>query len=334
MLRPVNPFYGCDPEGFFSKEGTILGSEKVLPAGGLKSGTAIKPHVVLDGVQFELNPPGRSSLALLGREISLAFTLLDRQLKKVGNNIALDWRGLVEVGQSELDALSDATRELGCNPSLNVYEEWEITVDPLTYRKRSAGGHLHLGLNMLRGPMAHRDELVPLLDILVGNTFVMLDRDPGAAERRENYGRAGEYRLPSHGLEYRVPSNFWLRNYSLMSLAFGLANIALTTLNQRFLGNDVEADLLELVKIQDIREAINSNNAELARVNFEHIRPFLAKHLPPSGFILNPNNLDRFRTFTDGVVKDGLAKFFPQTPEAHWVEGKQVEFDKFLSTIY
>lgn len=215
MLELDKVIIGADPEGFFSKDGVIVGSEKVIPKKGLFARYQTKPVVVRDGVQFELNPLAAWNISDLRTSIANGMTLLAKQLTELDNNVVVDWRGLVEVGESELASLSSDTRLLGCNPSLNIYEEWAITVDPLTYRKRSAGGHLHFGLNQLNAHKnfyTDRGGIVPYLDIFVGNTLVMLDRDPGAAERRENYGRAGEYREPEHGLEYRTPSNFWLRH--------------------------------------------------------------------------------------------------------------------------
>ena len=45
---------GCDPEFFFSKNGAIVGSEKVLDKNGFVVNGSSK--FVIDGVQAELNP--------------------------------------------------------------------------------------------------------------------------------------------------------------------------------------------------------------------------------------------------------------------------------------
>lgn len=330
MLKQLNVTYGADPENFFSKDGIIVGSEKVLPTSGLKSGTAIHPHVVLDGVQFELNPPTRSSVPLLGREISTAFTLIARHLAKMDSHIKLDWRCVVEVGRAELDSMSEATRQLGCLPSSNAHEDRPFKADPKTYLLRSAGGHLHFGVNAFPNLKEDLVNLVGLFDVFVGNTLALIDRDPGATIRRENYGRAGEYRTPKYGIEYRTPSNFWLKNYSLMSLTFGLAQIALSVANSPALVDD----LLDVVEIKHVVEAINTNNFDLALNNFENLRPFLVKHLPQGGFQLSVDNLDKFLVFAKGVHANGLTQFFPEDPLAHWVKGEQVEFSEFLKTVY
>ena len=337
-IAPVTMLNGSDPELFFRKDGEIVGSERVIRASGLKVGRYYKPCVVRDGIQVELNPPPAATVPQLGVGVAQAFTLLKKHLSK-SPDVSFCFDGVVEVRRTELDSLSEKSRILGCMPSLNCYGEFPITVDPQTYRKRSAGGHLHLGLkdrfNLIYGPLAEeRGSIVPILDIFVGNTGVLLDRDPGAAERRENYGRAGEHRLPKHGLEYRTLSNFWLRNYSLMSLVFGMANLSVaiinTTLSKRA---NLEQELIDVVDIGNFRKAIDTNNWDLARANFEVVKPFLIEHLPEAGFPLKPSNLDKFLIFSEGVRDSGLERFFPEPPVDHWVEGKKVEFDTFLDTL-
>jgi hypothetical protein len=144
-------------------------------------------------------------------------------------------------------------------------------VDPEKYRIRSAAGHIHLGdasgstTSSQWAALHSPDRLVPILDIIVGNTCVLLDRDPGNVERRRVYGRAGEYRTPPYGIEYRVLSNFWLRSYSLMSFVMSLSRFAVGLLtatihNGGRKGVNYEAELLKLVNMDDIRRAINEND--------------------------------------------------------------------------
>lgn len=337
MLRPVNIVWGTDPEGFFKRDGIIIGSERVIPEHGLRV-PSYMPNVVRDGIQFELNPAAAKDVRLLGANVGQAFRLLKTQVGQIpGVSVCFD--GLVEVNRAELDALSEKSRILGCMPSKNVYGDKPITVDPKTYRKRSAGGHEHFGLygTKVFDPRSVEDERhrqVPYLDVFVANTCVMLDRDPGAAERRENYGRAGEYRFPPHGLEYRTLSNFWLRGYPLMSLAFGLAHMAIATLEGVLYGESFEDELNDVVNIDRVVEAIDTNNWHLARTNFDALIPFIVKHVPQAGtFPLGADNIHKFITFAEGVRDNGLPAYFPQDPIEHWVEGKFSDFNVFLETL-
>ena len=335
MINPVvNVMFGGDPELFFEKGGKVIGAEKVIPAEGLRSRDRARASVVLDGVQVELNPQARNSVNLLGQELSIAFSLIQTRLKKVPG-VKLCYDGVIEVDREELDSLSPATRILGCKPSRNMYGDKPITVDAKEYRKRSAGGHHHYGLNTHANIYNDRSNLVPLLDMFLGSTCVMLDRDPGAAERRENYGRAGEHRLPAYGLEYRTLSNWWLRNYTLTDFVYGMGSVAIAILADTVRGGEVEQELIDTVDISKFIRAIDLNDFNQAYTNFKDvIRPFLVKHLPKVGFPLNPQTVDKFLVFAEGVEKDGLVKFFPQDPIEHWVEGKQVSFAEFIEAIY
>jgi hypothetical protein len=333
MLKPVSVVVGSDPELFFEKDGIIVGAEKVIPKEGLTVRQGYKPSVVLDGVQVELNPKAAWTVPGLGLEVGKAFRLLKGHLGDSG--VSISFKGVVEVSRVELDSLSPNSRILGCLPSKNIYGNRPITVDPKTYRKRSAGGHEHFGLRSNASLFSNRVDLVALFDMFVGNTCVMVDRDPGAAERRENYGRAGEFRTPKHGLEYRTLSNFWLRNYSLMSFVFGMAGIGVAVLDHGLSGQGyIEDELIEAVDLDKFALAINTNNYDLARENFEVVRPFLVKYLPKSGFPLTPQNIDKFLVFTEGVRQKGLEVFFPENPVDAWCSGKQVEFVDFVETIY
>lgn len=329
MLGRANVTYGTDPEGFFQRDGRIVGSEKVLPERGV-------PGVVLDGVQFELNPPPSTSVYGLGLGISKGFQQIHDLLRQQPGT-SLNFNGVVEVSREELDSLSDRSRVLGCMPSKNIYGDKPITVDAREYRKRSAGGHIHMGLGSTtifnpNGMPDKRERLVPLCDIFVGNFCVLLDRDPGAAERRENYGRAGEYRLPKYGLEYRTPSNFWLRSYPLMSFTFGMAALAVAVLHETLnKTKDLEQELVNIVDIDKFVRAIDSNSFDLAAENVLTLRPFFNQHVTSMAFPVNDKSFNKFLLFAEQVNKRGIDYYFPAADiVSDWCNFKGVEFLTFL----
>lgn len=331
MLNPDNHVtFGTDPEGFFAKDGQIIGSEKLIPIAGLETNAG---KIVRDGVQFELNPRSNGTVLGLAQNIGTLFARLAQAVAEVpGVSVCFD--GLVEVSREELDSLSPECQVLGCNPSYNVYGDKPINVDPYTYQKRSSGGHIHLGLPK-DGALMQRGNrrLVPVLDVLVGNTAVLLDRDPGCAERRENYGRAGECRFPSHGLEYRTTSNFWLRDYSLMSFAFGMAQLAYVLTEQGLSGNTAMwEDFTKRVSIKNITKAIDTNDFGLAMRNFKKLVPFLRKHLPAQGFPLTPKNIPAFIGLAEDIERRGANAIFPEDQIIrNWVRNNFVEFGDFIT---
>jgi hypothetical protein len=355
-------YFGCDPELFLTQNGNVIGAEKFMaPADTekfVKTNNAtdyVAKYIkkfVLDGVQLELNPSPNTCRANLGNEIRYAFQALKKHLATTGT-VSACFNTVVDIDQAELDSLSDNAKVFGCAQSLNSYDKAAtITVNAATYLKRTAGGHIHLGLpaNLNVDPI--RERLVPILDVVLGNTCVMIDRDPYAPERRKNYGRAGEYRLPKHGLEYRTLSNFWLRSYQLMSFVMGMARLGVSILDANVQVSkkpgsygyypktlwDAETELFKNINLEAVRVAINTNDLDLAKENYKAVRGFISKHVPNGGGIgydapLTSTTLDAFDFFCRRVQKKGIEYWFPQDPLEHWCsneEGHGTGWESFL----
>lgn len=345
---------GCDPELFISRETgkvrkrrAIVGSEAIIPPDGLEASYGSK--IVRDGVQVELHPVQSHCRANLSNSLQYVFRALDNQISKTNKeqdtNLAADFRSVVKLSKGDLAKLSPEARILGCTPSKNVYGRKHIQKDGTRFLSRSAAGHIHFGYE------AHRDLIDPkrfvhLLDALVGNTMVLVDRDPLAPERRKIYGRAGEYRTPEHGLEYRTLSNFWLKNYKLMSLATGMAKLAFRIASQAsgvldkkaYINNgqythtyifDAEEQIMKNVDLKKIELAINTNDFDLAKANYEQaVRPFLETVTNGDG--LEAANLSDFDFFVDKIraaelagADDPIKVWFPEDPLTHWITKKE-----------
>jgi hypothetical protein len=324
---------GSDPEFFFHKKtllgkmGTVIGAEKVIPKEGIRGGTPgarelnTTTKIIIDGVQAEMNPSSATCRQVMGGEISRMMHLIVKIAKDKG--VAINWKPLVKVTASELKSLKPENKKFGCEPSYNAYKEVIELPDPEKYLYRAAGGHLHFG--HYGTPRAdHKDDMsrvfkndpketIKILDIIVGNTCVMIDKDEGNIERRKFYGRAGEYRLPMHGpnqgLEYRTLSNFWLRNYKMMSMVFGFARMAMGFA----LLNQAKKELFEAVKEEDIQKAINENDAVLAKKNFKKIKPIIEKYSTDE-HSLNRINMRNFEFFVD----KGIDFFFKDDVITSW----------------
>lgn len=350
--------FGCDPEFFFSKNGKIIGAEKVLPADGLiygktspqlgsiqkegTNGTVVGDSeagkIIIDGVQAELNPRPNTCRANLGNEISLCFRQIYKDITRseLGKAFDIDFSQTISVSEEELATLSEKSKKFGCAPSKNTYlseEESRIKVNPAVYRNRSAGGHLHIGVldaesSLSNLAIRNPEKLVPILDIILGNTSVLIDRSEGNKERRKIYGRAGEYRTPPHGLEYRTLSNFWLQNYALMSMVTGLSRQAVC-----IVADGIDKEFRSAVKINKITQAINNNDFDLAYDNFQKIEHLIADLAPSHGFFpLDSSTLDYFKHF----VNRGVNYWFKDPPLEHWIklpEGHGTGFENFLLTV-
>lgn len=335
--------FGADPEFFFTEKGSVIGAEKVLPKEGVmqmrsqykmnKDGsnvietdsygfhhyvteqvpdTSSPKYIVIDGVQAEFNVIPNHCRQSFSNNLAVCFRKTAEQIH--GKGIKASFAQTVEVDKKEMKSLSKEAQRFGCAPSKNAYGRTKVAVkDASKYYSRSAGGHIHIGDNgssVVKAALNNPDVTVPILDIIVGNTCVLLDRDPGNVERRKNYGRAGEYRLPKHGLEYRTLSNFWLRSYQTMSFVLSLVRFAVNVA----INPEATKHLLSLVDMEDIQRAINENDAVLAQQNFDKVKSFLSM-LDGGDYPLQGARLERFEYF----VSMGLDYWFKEDVMEHWV---------------
>lgn len=340
----LSVMFGADPEFFFkNKDGAVVGAEKILPKEGVQNmeryysrdatGNYIiaedgrnyvfedRPaghkYIIIDGVQAEFNVIPNYCRQSFSSNLATCFRKTAEQIH--GKDIVASFAQTVDVDKEEMESLSREAQQFGCAPSKNAYGLTKVTVkDASRYYSRSAGGHIHIGdggSSEIRKILRNTDITVPILDIVVGNTCVLLDLDKGNVERRKNYGRAGEYRLPKHGLEYRTLSNFWLRSYQTMSFVLALVRFAVCVA-----GDDaVSKELLAMVDIEQIAKAINENDAVLAKQNFDKIKDFIAS-IGAEGFEnwfpLQGKRMQQFEYF----AKKGLDHWFKEDIMQHWVD--------------
>ena len=348
-LYQFKPYMGCDPEFFFKVDNNIVGAELFIPKEGIKNNltrlgglhTALKgteTKFIIDGVQVELNPKPDTCRANLANEISVAFKTLKAELTKQGTKVQCDFSRSITIEKTDLDKLDANNQKFGCMPSLNSHKDTECKltkVDPLVYRQRSAGGHIHIGFdgqpNLKTAITENPDEMVDMLDIICGNTMVLIDRDPGNKARRELYGRAGEYRLPKHGIEYRTLSNFWLTHYYLMSFAFGMARLAVNLCAEPILKKRYIEEFKSKVDMKEIQDAINNNDFDLAYSNFKKIEPLLMEVLPEYGEDngINTKNMPQFHYFVRTVNEHGLSYWLTEDPVEHWCNLPEAHPDGF-----
>jgi len=348
-LPQVKIYLGSDPEFFFNDGEKTIGSEKIIPKEGLLAGYS-SSKIVIDGVQAELNPGAQTCRESMASEFKQCFKAIQTTLKE-HKGIKADFSQTIEITKTELDSLDPGSRVFGCMPSKNIHNpRAKIAVrDATKYPYRSAGGHIHIGVlpeqnygakalvRKINKAIKDPKRLVPILDIIVGNTCVMIDRDPGNIERRKVYGKAGEFRTPKHGLEYRTLSNFWLQNYKLMSLVMGLARMAVMICSTNSKTNRIEAKIKRAVKMRDITKAINENDFNLAFRNFRKIKRILASVTPHtdrldySFFPLTAKTMDDFEFF----ALKGKDNWIKEDPIKHWTtlneqNNPMIGWEKFL----
>jgi hypothetical protein len=247
MNLKLDTVFGADPEVFIfdKKYNTIVPPAALRDDCGVNfvDGKTILLgddwRIIEDGAATEINIfPSDDFYQLYGR-IGLAKQNLQTLAHQMGFTVVS--RASVPfdpdkywVGRDE--SFRDCVR-FGCDPDLDIYTgefSKEVSVDNV--RQRFGGGHIHM-----QAPKDEKDlfesifyHTTRLMDIIVGNTAVSLKRpsnldDEDEKNRLKFYGRPGKIRLQNYpdgnkGIEYRVPSNFWLNSVTNAEIVFKLMN--------------------------------------------------------------------------------------------------------------
>lgn len=330
-LQLAQPAIGADPEFFFARKGEVVGAEKILNSKGLIAHYAGK--FTIDGVAAEINPLPSTCRAGLGHNFVACFKALNEKLSK-DPTLKVQFKSAILLTKDELDSLSDVAKEFGCDPSINIHTKQESTVavkNPNAFRTRVAGGHLHFGRYRGSSPppnswyqavdkaISTPDRTVPMLDVLLANTCVLIDKGTMGKRRRKLYGRAGDYRIPEHGLEYRPLSSFWLQAYPLMGFVTGMARVAILVVAQALFDkkSTLEHNIMKHVDMGRIEAAINNNDFSLAWDNFkriEHIIVSMCRDFP-TNMPLTIKTIEQFKYF----ISKPLKEWFCSNAMKHWV---------------
>lgn len=236
-LRACNT--GSDPEMFVLDR--VTGD--VIPAFAfLKPSDEVKDNHLpyYDGFQAEFRTaPWICNVIGIGTNITTGLRALYNMARKYNPNAILSAQSMVDVTPDALASLPDHLVTLGCSPSLNVYDNpGVIPENPRDMHYRMAGFHLHYGLRNGWGghevgneptppPPDMFPDIVKMMDRLGGVTSVAAMAGLEDNRRRRHYGRAGEYRLPAHGLEYRVLSSAVLWHPAVAHLHMDLVRYAI-----------------------------------------------------------------------------------------------------------
>lgn len=220
---------GADPEIFVKKNG-----KSITPL-GLMPGTKAEPHktshgaVQVDGMaaEFNIDPTGMDDFE--GFNQNIVRTIADLRTILGDANINLAIQPTMDFDPEYLKAQPTEATELGCDPDYNAYTLLPNPRPDGDVSFRTAAGHVHIGWGA-DIPVDNREHMeicagfVKMLDATVGMFMTYIDRDP---RRRELYGKAGAMRMKPYGVEYRTPSNLWIRNRSRRAVFHGLVRKAI-----------------------------------------------------------------------------------------------------------
>lgn len=189
---------GCDPEILFQCRHSLC----FVSAEGMLPGTKSNPYPVnrgsvqVDNVCGEFNTDPVSSATDFN---SVVAEVCAQMLDMVADH------GLVASRESVADyPVTEHSMLAGCDPDWNAYTlRLNPIPDYVSNTLRSAGGHLHFGIDVSREEVI---QLVKACDLLITAPMLRFEDE----RRRKFYGRAGSFRLKPYGVEYRTPSNLWV----------------------------------------------------------------------------------------------------------------------------
>jgi hypothetical protein len=210
---PTKVTFGADPEVYIRRQQ----DNKLLGAWEITKGT--KEHhdkdvdsksivdLHSDGVALEFNiKPGNAKQ--FRDNVKHAMSLISVIAKKHGTTIHL---GPEVEGYDKETLRHPIALVVGCDPWFDAYAKDTHNpvigkFNPVMTQKRYFGGHLHIGYDQsLLPPHA-------LVRLLEASTYLSNVRIDAQKSRREFYGNAGQFRYKPYGLEYRTPSNWWLKD--------------------------------------------------------------------------------------------------------------------------
>lgn len=247
---------GCDPELFVRSKATGLS----VPAVGMVPGTKKEPFAVpdgavqIDGLALEFNTAPALTANQFDYNIGSVLGCLEQMIP---DDVEFDIRGSTIFDTALLADLPRESLELGCDPDYSAYTMGENPRPvPPEAGLRTASGHIHIGLGMFPDwrNERHFDDMARLcraLDRFVGLQSVIIDPDP---VRRVLYGRAGAMRIKEYGMEYRVPSNGWIKSSEDRKLMFHRVNQTIEWL--------MKADVTRDVVDKDVELAINTSDVQ------------------------------------------------------------------------
>lgn len=206
---------GADPEGFFvdKASGKSVSAHDLLPGTKENPQPVDKGAVQVDGMAWEFN----ITPAATEDEFVENIQFVMNTIKEMVPHCYLSDDVVCKFSPEVWNSTPEEALELGCEPDYNAYTGEQNPQPNQEEQFRSASGHIHIGWaeGMDVNDPGHFDAccmLTKQLDSLLGVASLPLENVEQGPVRRKLYGKAGAFRPKSYGMEYRVLSNFWLKD--------------------------------------------------------------------------------------------------------------------------
>ena len=202
---------GSDPELLLNK--TVYMDQKPFPIIGLLGHGKHDP-LHIDDSGFRTLQEDNVALEYTTHPTSTKEDWVEEQTNmydhavKVAEGFGLGvFKNIASISFDRVMLQSDAAKTFGCEATWNAFTNSENPAPPSGGQVRSVGGHVHISYENPNDEQSM--EICKILDVLYLKNIDSLSGDNEIA-RRELYGKAGEIRLKSYGVEWRVLSSYWV----------------------------------------------------------------------------------------------------------------------------
>jgi len=204
-MKPQVESVGADPEIIIMDHSGNVRSVIGHLGGSKEEPLPVKMGAVQeDNVLAEFNIEPAQNIEHFNTSISTVM----REMSELLPEFHLSRLSSARFDMEDIFGGGEKSMSFGCDPDINVYtmdyNEMNIN-DDVPFNLRTAGGHVHVGLNEVAND--HVVNSIKMMDLFLGIPSLLLDSD---RERRKLYGKAGAFRFKNYGFEYRTLSNFWI----------------------------------------------------------------------------------------------------------------------------
>jgi hypothetical protein len=209
---------GADPEIAVRS----IEENRFVSAHGLVPGDKYTPHkvdkgqVLIDGTMLEygIDPCSTPSEFIHHNKV-----VINKLKEMIGPKYEMVYDSSVFFDKFYMDKLPDSVKELGCSADFDAWADGAMNPAPkpqgVFANMRACGGHIHVSWTEDADidSVHHRWDCVQIIKQLDTWLFPYLSllEDEGDP-RRTVYGGLGAFRPKPYGVEWRVPSNAWLKN--------------------------------------------------------------------------------------------------------------------------
>lgn len=306
VLPAMTSFTGTDPEIFVqNSKGFVLPAWEFAPK---KPPEARHGQAFWDGFQAEFTVLPSGCHAYLVDRIQEGLLNVCRKAQKIDPGAKLNPSDVVDVSPITLATAKKEYIELGCMPSKNIYGENPINVEGRTLTWRTAGFHVHHEKtkfpqgSFYQTSSAPPEKVIEICDAFCGVVMTAVLQGLEDSRRRMLYGRAGEYRLPSYGYEYRTIGSTVLWHPAITHLALDLCRTAFQ-LGERGLNHLWEYTPQEVERV--INEMDVKGAKKIVKKNLSVLKGWFKKKYGETTKALK-------------IVNEGAAEFIELDAQKNW----------------